>query len=105
MDARGRGRLYIEPQTIDMTLQAALTPALSARLVNARRVAFATDGRGRTLVPLRVSGPVARPAVNIDAPKVVAKRSASSAPAVAAAPKTSARRNPSLFERIFGTTQ
>jgi uncharacterized protein involved in outer membrane biogenesis len=108
MDARGRGRVYIEPQTIDVTLQAALAPALSARLVSARRVAFATDGRGRSLVPLKISGPVARPAVNIDAPKVIARRSAPVPPqarAETAAPKTGAPKTSSLFDAIFGRTQ
>jgi uncharacterized protein involved in outer membrane biogenesis len=108
MDARGRGRLFIETQTVDVTLQAALTPAVSARLVSARRATFATDGRGRMLVPLRISGPVARPGVNIEAPKVIARRSAPVPPparAATVAPKTGATKTPSLFDAIFGTTQ
>jgi AsmA protein len=105
MDARGRGTLYVETRTVAITLQAALTPALSARLVSARRAAFSTDGRGRMLVPLRINGPVTRPSVNVEAPKVVARRSAPPpARTAAAGPSASARKNPSLFDRIFGTT-
>lgn len=105
MEARGGGRLNLAPPTVDLTLQATLTPDVSARLARARRTAFSIDGRGRMSVPVRISGPVTRPLVNIAMPRVVARRSAPPARAAAAGPSASAKKIPSLFDRIFGTTQ
>jgi hypothetical protein len=105
MDARGRGRLFLATQTIAMTLQAALTPAVAARLASVRRPPFASDARGRMMVPLRISGPIAHPAVNIDAPKAIARCTAPPPRAGTAASTPAATKTLSLFGAIFGTTQ
>jgi uncharacterized protein involved in outer membrane biogenesis len=71
MEVTGNGTMTIERPTLDLAISTALSPEASARAGRARMPTFFKDKKGRAVVPLRVSGPVENPSVNLNAEKLV----------------------------------
>jgi hypothetical protein len=73
MEATGGGKMNLEAQTIDLGIEAALAPGVSARVASAKAATFFKDSQGRVVVPLKITGPVKGPSVNLDSEKLVKK--------------------------------
>ena len=66
----GYGTMTIEQPTLHMLLDTTLSPQASARAGRVRASNFFKDRQGRVVVPLKVTGPVENPSVNLNAQKV-----------------------------------
>jgi hypothetical protein len=73
MEAEGGGKMNLEPQTLDIAIEAALAPEVSARAGSGKAQTFLKDKQGRIVVPLKVTGPAKGPSVNLDSQKLVTK--------------------------------
>jgi hypothetical protein len=73
MEAEGGGKMNLEPQTLDIAIEAALAPEVSARAGSGKAQTFLKDKQGRIVVPLKVTGPAKGPSVNMDSQKLVTK--------------------------------
>jgi AsmA protein len=70
LEVNGSGTMTLEQPTLDMTLDTALSQQASARAAAARAATFFKDRQGRVVVPLKVTGPVENPAVNLNTEKL-----------------------------------
>jgi hypothetical protein len=59
--------------TLDLRIEVALSPEISARAGSGRAAPFFKDDQGRIVVPLRIKGPVKRPSVSPDSEKLIKK--------------------------------
>jgi hypothetical protein len=73
MEAQGTGKMNLEPQTLDLEIDAALASDVSARAGSGKAGTFFKDKQGRIVVPLKITGPANGPAVNVDSKKLVTK--------------------------------
>lgn len=73
VEAWGGGKMTLTSPLLDLSVQAALSPEISARAGGARAAAFFKDEQGRIVVPLRVKGPADRPSIDLDKEKLVRK--------------------------------
>jgi AsmA protein len=73
MEAQGDGKMNLEPQTLDLGIEAALSPDVSARAGSGKATTFFKDKQGRVVVPLKVTGPAKGPSVNVDTQKLATK--------------------------------
>jgi hypothetical protein len=71
MEIAGNGTMTIERPTLDLAISTTLSPQASTRAGRARMSTFFKDRKGRVVVPLRVSGPVENPSVDLNAEKLV----------------------------------
>ncbi len=70
MELNGVGTMTLEKPRLDFAIETALSAQASARARGAKAATFFKDRRGRIVVPLKVSGPVDNPAVNLDSEKL-----------------------------------
>jgi len=70
MEVTGKGTMTLERPTLDILLNTTLSPQASARTGRGRSATFFKDGQGRVVVPLKVTGPVENPSVNLNAEKL-----------------------------------
>lgn len=70
MEVTGNGTMTIEQPTLNILLNTSLSPQASARTGRGRSATFLKDSQGRIVVPLRVTGPVENPSVNLNAEKL-----------------------------------
>ncbi len=91
MELTGNGTMTIERPTLDLAMSTALSPQASARAGRAKMTSFFKDKQGRVVVPLRVSGPVENPSVNLNAEKLVET----------GLPQNAEKGFSSLFNRLF----
>jgi AsmA protein len=70
MEVTGTGSMTIEQPTLDLAISAALAPQASGRAGRGRMTNFFKDKQGRIVVPLKVTGPVENPSVNVNASKL-----------------------------------
>jgi hypothetical protein len=73
LEVNGQGTMSLNRRVLDMRLDAALSSAATARASQARNVAFLKDGQGRVVVPLKITGRVENPSVNLDSEKALAR--------------------------------
>jgi len=71
MEVDGSGNLTLEQPTLSMELRTALSQQTSARAGRGRVATLFKDSRGRVVVPLKVSGPLENPAVNLNSEKLL----------------------------------
>ncbi len=71
MEVDGNGTLTLEQPTLSMELRTTLSAQTSARLGRGRAAAFFKDSQGRVVVPLKVSGPLENPAMNLHSEKLL----------------------------------
>jgi len=70
MEVTGDGTMTLEQPTLDMALSTALAPQASARAGRGRMTQYFKDKQGRIVVPLKVTGPVENPSVNLNSGKL-----------------------------------
>lgn len=70
MEVTGNGTMTIEKPTLNLAINAALSPQASSRLGRVKIATFFRDKRGRIVVPLKVAGPVENPAVDLNTGKI-----------------------------------
>ncbi len=70
MEVTGNGTMTIEQPTLDMAISTALAPQASARAGRGRMTNFFKDKQGRIVVPLKVTGLVENPSVNLNTGKL-----------------------------------
>jgi uncharacterized protein involved in outer membrane biogenesis len=70
LEVNGNGTMTIEQPTLDLAIDTTLSPQASVRAGRGRASTFFKDSRGRIVVPLKVTGPVENPAVNLNAQKI-----------------------------------
>jgi len=73
MEANGSGKMHLEPQTLDVGIEAALAPNVSSRLSGGKVTTLMKDSQGRVVVPLKITGPAKSPSVNLDNEKLKKK--------------------------------
>jgi len=73
MEVNGSGTMTIEQPTLDMGLETTVPVAPLNRLGKNPAVAIFKTVQGRAVVPLKVTGPLEHPSVNLDLAKVVEK--------------------------------
>ena len=71
LEAYGSGQMKLEPQTLDLRIEAALAPGASDR--GGKATAFLKDAQGRLVAPLKITGPAKNPSVNLDSDKMMKK--------------------------------
>jgi hypothetical protein len=71
LEANGVGTMTLDRPTLNMAMETALSNQASARVGRGRAATFFKDGQGRIVVPLKITGPVENPAVNLDSEKVL----------------------------------
>jgi hypothetical protein len=73
MEVNGRGTMTLNRPVLDMRLDAAISSAATARASRGRSIAFLKDSSGRVVVPLKITGRIDNPSVNLDSEKAVAR--------------------------------
>lgn len=73
MEASGLGTMTLDQPKLNVAMDTALLARSMSRSVTGKAVAFFKDGEGRIVVPLKITGPVENPAVDLDTEKLVAK--------------------------------
>ena len=91
MEVTGKGTMTIDQPALNITLQTTLSSQASARAGRGRATTFLKDSQGRIVVPLRVTGPVENPAVNLNSEKL----------AETALPKAVEKNFSSFFKGLF----
>jgi AsmA-like C-terminal region len=70
LEVDGYGTMTLEQPTLHMLLDTTLSPQASVRAGGLRASTFFKDRQGRIVVPLKVTGPVENPSVNLNAQKI-----------------------------------
>jgi AsmA protein len=91
MTVDGQGTLTLEQPTLSMELRTVLSAQASARADRGRAAAYFKDSRGRIVVPLKVSGPLENPTVNLNTEKLLES----------GVPKSAEKGLGSLFKGLF----
>jgi uncharacterized protein involved in outer membrane biogenesis len=73
MEVAGNGTLTLEQPTLDMAIETTLLVAPAGRLVRGGTAAIFKNSHGRPVVPLKITGPLESPAVNLDVAKIAQK--------------------------------
>jgi AsmA protein len=70
MEVTGDGTMTLEQPTLDVAISTALSAQASARVGRSRTTGFFKDKRGRIVVPLKITGPLENPSVNLNSGKL-----------------------------------
>ena len=73
IEANGLGTMTLDQPKFDVAMETALSARSISRSLTGKAVGFFKDGQGRIVVPLKITGPVENPAVNLDAEKLIAR--------------------------------
>jgi len=73
MEAVGGGKMSLAAPSLDLGIEVALAPDVSARVGGGKAVTFFKDSQGRIVVPLKITGPISAPSVSLDTSKVIKK--------------------------------
>jgi AsmA protein len=73
MEANGTGTMTLEQPTLNLAVETTLSRQLATRAPKAKAVNLFKDSQGRVVVPLRLSGPLESPVVNLDTEKIAQK--------------------------------
>jgi AsmA family/AsmA-like C-terminal region len=75
LEVSGHGTMTLEQPKLNLALETALSAQASARAGKGRTASLFKDSRGRVVVPLKISGPVESPSVDMDSAKLVQRGS------------------------------
>ncbi|HXG51489.1 MAG TPA: AsmA-like C-terminal region-containing protein [candidate division Zixibacteria bacterium] len=73
MEVAGAGTMSLSSPQLNMAVEAKLSPRVSRRAGGGRTVALLRDRQGRVVVPLRVTGRIENPSVDLDGDKMAAR--------------------------------
>jgi len=71
MEANGGGTMTLNQPTLDMAIETALSGLALSRAGRGRTATFFKDSQGRIVVPLKITGPLENPAVDLDSEKLL----------------------------------
>ena len=69
-EVQGSGTMTVDNPTLNLTIEAILSSQASARTIRSGAPPFFKDNQGRIVVPLRITGKVESPSVNLDTEKL-----------------------------------
>src|SRR5207253_1452299 len=67
----GGGTMTLNQPTLDMAIETALSGLALSRAGRGRTATFFKDSQGRIVVPLKITGPLENPSVNLDSEKLL----------------------------------
>jgi uncharacterized protein involved in outer membrane biogenesis len=70
LEVKGRGTMTLDQPTLNMAIETILSANASARAGRGKATTVFKDNRGRIVVPLKITGPVENPSVNLDTAKI-----------------------------------
>ena len=70
LEVTGDGTMTLEQPTLDIAISTALSPQASERTGRGRTASFFKDNQGRVVVPLKVSGRLENPSVELNGAKL-----------------------------------
>ena len=70
MEVNGNGTMTLDRPVFNMGIEAALSAQTLAKAGRGKTATFFKDGQGRIVVPLKITGPIENPAVNLDGEKL-----------------------------------
>jgi uncharacterized protein involved in outer membrane biogenesis len=73
MEVRGAGTMTLDNPQLNMAVETTLSAEASARTNRGKTMTFFQDGQGHIVVPLKITGPVHNPSVNLDTEKLSEK--------------------------------
>jgi uncharacterized protein involved in outer membrane biogenesis len=73
MEARGAGTMTLDRPNLNIAVETTLSPEASARATRGKAMTFFQDNQGHVVVPLKITGPVQKPSVNLDTEKLAEK--------------------------------
>lgn len=91
MEASGAGTMTIAQPSLEVSVNTTLSPQVSARAGRSRMISYFKNKQGRIVVPLRISGPVENPSLDLNAGKIAA----------AGMPENVEKGFNSFFKRLF----
>lgn len=75
IEVHGNGTMTLERPKLNLAIETALSAQASRRSGKGRTASFFKNDQGRVVVPLKISGPVESPSVDLDSAKLVQRRS------------------------------
>ena len=73
LEARGAGTMTLDQPSLNLAVETTLSAQASARATRGKAMTFFQDSQGRIVVPLKITGPVQSPSVNLDTEKLSEK--------------------------------
>jgi hypothetical protein len=73
IESSGLGTMTLDQPKLNVSMETTLSATSVAKSVTGKAAGFFKDGQGRVVVPLKITGPVENPAVNLDTEKLLAK--------------------------------
>jgi hypothetical protein len=73
MEVHGNGTMTLEHPTLNVGIETTISPQVAGRAGKEKPMAVFKDSQGRIVVPLKITGPVENPAVNLDGEKLAQK--------------------------------
>ncbi len=73
LEAHGAGTMTLDRPKLNIAVETTLSPQASARATRGKGMTFFQDSQGRVVVPLKVTGPIQSPSVNLDTEKLAEK--------------------------------
>jgi len=70
IEMNGSGTMTLERPSLNIAMEAVLSAQASARTGKGKTATFFKDSQGRIVVPIKISGPVESPSVDLDSSKV-----------------------------------
>lgn len=91
MEAHGGGIMTLNEPRLNLAIETVLSSQVSARAGSGQTATFFKDNQGRIVVPLKITGPLEKPSVNLDSEKLLKKGMG----------QMMEKRAGSFFERLF----
>lgn len=73
LEARGSGTMTLDKPQLNIAVETTLSAEASARTNRSKTMTYFQDSQGRIVVPLKITGPVQNPSVNLDTEKLSEK--------------------------------
>ncbi|HSE85737.1 MAG TPA: AsmA family protein [Candidatus Binatia bacterium] len=75
IEMSGGGTMTLERPSLNLAMEAVLSAQASARAAKGKTAAFLKDSQGRMVVPLKITGPLENPSVELDSSKMLQRGS------------------------------
>ena len=70
IEANGGGTMTLEQPRLNMAIDTVVSPQILARSGSGKTARLLKDGQGRIVVPLKITGPIENPTINLDGEKL-----------------------------------
>jgi hypothetical protein len=75
IEMNGSGTMTLERPSLNLAMEAVLSAQASARAGKGKTAAFLKDSQGRMVMPLKITGPLESPSVDLDSSKMLQRGS------------------------------